>query len=132
MGIKRLRCAAMILWTLGGVAALVVVLWLTQAFVADRQLGESRLVFGWKDPRFNVFHRLFLQIRPGMSRSELEGVIQKLYPPEGKRRPPIFWQDQPTYITLFLDPETEAEPNCEGIFLRVSNGVITAKAYSMD
>lgn len=113
-------------------AVLLMFAWFAQAFSESRELGMSRLVYGWRDPRFAAFHRLFLEISPGMTRKDLDDTIWRLYPDGGQRLVPVYWVDQPSHVTLFMNPETETEPNCEGIFLQLTNGIIVSKSYSMD
>lgn len=67
-----------------------------------------------------------------MTRDEMMEAIAEIYPVEGKRKRPRFRVDEPTHIILFMDPERSSEPNCEGIFLTISNGRIVKKGYGMD
>jgi len=127
---RRLIAAAP--WVAASILLLTAAAWFTHAFSVSRDLGISRLLYGWHDPRFAAFHRLFFALKVGMSRAELEATIRRIYPQNGERKPPRFWIDEPTNILLFMDPEVHVEPNCEGISLQISNGRIVAKGYSMD
>jgi hypothetical protein len=126
------RSIKKVLWTVAGGFVLWAVIWFVRPFFTNNDVGLSRLLYGWHDSRYAAFHRLFFEIERGMSRPDLEAVIRRIYPPEGTRTPPKFWEDKPTHITLFMDSENRPGPNCEGIFLEISNGTITGKGYGMD
>ena len=111
-------------------AAALVVCWITflaRLYREDPMLFISRVAYDWHDPRFAAFHRLYARIHVGMNRNELQQVIERVYPANGRRKPPRFHVDRPTEITLFME-----NGGCEGIILGLANGRIVSKHYSAD
>ena len=101
------------------------------AYLVDKDFGLSRLLTVF-DARFTNYHRLFLAIEPGMTRAEVEQVLELHYPEGGERKMPKRIEDTEQRLSLFMDPEHLREPNCEGIWIRFEGGVVTGKDYSMD
>ena len=106
--------------------------WLAPAYLESRDLGTSRLLAGWNDARFAAFHRLYFAIEIGMTREQIEETIHRVYPEDGARSRPKVVEDTPQRLVLFLDPEGQREPNCEGIFIRLAEGEVVGKGYVMD
>ena len=106
--------------------------WLAPAYHEDADLGTSRLLAGWNDPRYAAFHRLYFAIEIGMTRDQIGECIVRIYPEDGARSRPKVGEDTPLNLVLFLNPEDRREPNCEGIFIRFADGKVLSKGYSMD
>jgi len=59
-------------------------------------------------------------------------LLDRHYPASGPRRRPKVMTDEPGRLGFFMDPERYREPNCEGIFLTLTNGRVAGKWYSAD
>ena len=87
---------------------------------------------GLIDARFRTYNAFYRDIREGMTRDEVFALVDRHYPPDGARQRPKVMSDEPAHLGFFMSPESSREPNCEGIFLRLSGGRITKKDYSPD
>jgi hypothetical protein len=86
---------------------------------------------GILDARFRAYQRFYSDISPGMSREQVIALRERHYPASGPRNSPeLFEQDGSFYF--FMDREGAREPNCEGIFLTMSNNTVIGKHYSPD
>jgi hypothetical protein len=86
----------------------------------------------WTDARFRTYKRLYADIRPGMSRGEVYALVDRYYPAGGPRLRPKVLSDTADTLHYFMNPEASREPNCEGIFLDMTNDCVAAKRYSAD
>jgi len=86
---------------------------------------------GILDSRFRAYQHFYNDISPGMSRDQIIALRDRHYPAGGPRRSPeLFEQDGRFYF--FMNSEGGREPNCEGIFLTMSNNTVIGKHYSPD
>ena len=67
-----------------------------------------------------------------MTRDEIFTLLEHRYPARGPRQRPTILADEPTTLDFFMNPESSREPDCEGIFLRLTDGRVTRKDYSPD
>ena len=100
-------------------------------------LGPSGVaLIGFKpelvDDRFRTYKQLFGDIEVGMSRSDLMTLFDQHYPSEGERLRPNIIEDSDKKLSFFMNPEDSAEPNCEGIFLRMQDNKVVRKSYARD
>jgi hypothetical protein len=86
---------------------------------------------GILDPRFRAYQRFYNAISPGMSKEQVLTLRDLHYAPDGSRKPPEFFEHEGRFY-FFMNPEGKREPNCEGIFLTISNGTVVGKSYSPD
>lgn len=86
----------------------------------------------WTDARFRTYKRLYAGIRPGMSRAEVYALVDRHYPAGGQRVRPKVLSDTESELQYFMNPEASREPNCEGIFLDMTNDCVASKQYSAD
>jgi hypothetical protein len=84
------------------------------------------------DSRYRTYRALYLDIQVGMTTGEVMALVEQHYPKTGARQRPKVMNDEPANLCFFMNPETSREPNCEGIFLAMTNGRVTAKTYSPD
>ncbi|MDF7809678.1 hypothetical protein P4E94_19725 [Pontiellaceae bacterium B12219] len=84
------------------------------------------------DGRFRTYKELYNLIQIGAPKSNVDELLLQLYPEGGKRKPPLIWENTESSLKMFMNPEKRIEPNCEGIFLRIENGIIASKHYSAD
>ncbi len=84
------------------------------------------------DARFRAYRSFYRGIEAGMSREQVFGLRDTLYPRGGDRMRPTVAEDSARQLWFFMDPEDSAEPNCEGIFLSMSGGRVREKSYSPD
>jgi phosphoglycerol transferase MdoB-like AlkP superfamily enzyme len=84
------------------------------------------------DGRYRTYRAFYSEIQVGMTKQELNNLIDKHYPSAGPRKRPTVMRDTPDAIGFFMNPEHSREPNCEGVFLTLSEGRVTAKRYSAD
>lgn len=84
------------------------------------------------DARFRTYKRLYGDIQVGMSRAEVMTLVDKHYPPEGKRLRPMVLENSEARLEFFMNPEESPEPNCEGIFLQMQDDAVVRKSYSAD
>jgi hypothetical protein len=114
----------------GGVKALMAVL--TVVFLLPA--GYVFLAFHPElvDGRFRTYEAFYRDIQIGMTREQVYSALEHHYPKGGPRQPPKILNDTPEGLGFFMNPETSAEPNCEGIFLTLQAGRVTQKVYSRD
>jgi hypothetical protein len=86
----------------------------------------------WIDGRFRTYKAFYQEIQVGMDREDVLGLVDRHYPASGPRRRPKVVTDEPGRLGFFMDPERYREPNCEGIFLTLTNGRVAGKWYSAD
>lgn len=84
------------------------------------------------DARFRTFRQFYHDIRPGMTREDVLVAMERRYPEGGPRKRPTIMVDEPEHLGFFMNPETEREPNCEGIFLGLKGGRVTTVGYGED
>ena len=84
------------------------------------------------DDRFRTYKQLFGDIEVGMSRAEVMTLVYQYYPSEGERLRPDIIEDSDKKLSFFMNPEDSAEPNCEGIFLRMQDNKVVRKSYARD
>jgi hypothetical protein len=84
------------------------------------------------DGRFRTYRAFHRSLHPGMTRAEVWKAMDRHYPGHGPRRRPKTIADTPAVLQFFMDPETRTEPNCEGIFLTLTNDRVLRVDYSAD
>ena len=84
------------------------------------------------DARYRPFKAFYADIRVGMTRDDVFGLVDRRYPSGGQRLRPIVWEDSANELTFFMNSEGEAEPNCEGVLLDFEEGKVSRKRYSAD
>jgi hypothetical protein len=84
------------------------------------------------DSRFRPYQTFYKSINIGMTRAEILSLMGQHYPTNGPRQVPKIMEDTPERLGFFMNPEGSTEPNCEGIFLDMKNGIISRKRYSSD
>ena len=84
------------------------------------------------DARFATYRAFYKDIEIGMTRSQVKNLIQQHYPDGGSRVAPILLEDTDVSLDFFMNPESNKEPNCEGIFLTMQNDQVTRIFYSAD
>ncbi|MBL6922586.1 MAG: hypothetical protein ISR39_10485 [Akkermansiaceae bacterium] len=84
------------------------------------------------DPRFQTYRSFYYEIEEGMTRQQVIETLIKHYPRDGDRDRPTIRSDNEDQLGFFMNPEDYREPNCEGIFLKMKNGVVVQKTYSND
>lgn len=84
------------------------------------------------DARFRTYKAFYRDIHEGMTRDEINSLLDQHYPKTGVRQRPTVMEDTSKRLGFFMNPETSREPNCEGIFLSIHDGHLTAKKYSED
>ncbi|MDB4759413.1 hypothetical protein OAF99_03630 [Akkermansiaceae bacterium] len=84
------------------------------------------------DPRFRTYRSFYYEIEEGMTRQQVVEILIKYYPRDGARDRPTVRSDDEDQLGFFMNPEDYREPNCEGIFLEMKDGVVVKKTYSND
>ena len=84
------------------------------------------------DPRFRTYRSFYYEIEEGMTRQQVIEILIKHYPRDGARDRPTVRSDDEDQLGFFMNPEDYREPNCEGIFLEMKDGVVVKKTYSND
>jgi hypothetical protein len=84
------------------------------------------------DGRYRTYKAFYGDIKVGMTRDQVIAAMQGRYPQNGKRQRPKIMDDEADRLGFFMNPETSREPNCEGIFLGLTNGCVVSKTYSPD
>ena len=84
------------------------------------------------DPRFRTYRSFYCEIEEGMTRQQVIEILIKHYPRDGARDRPTVRSDDEDQLGFFMNPEDYREPNCEGIFLEMKDGVVVKKTYSND
>lgn len=84
------------------------------------------------DGRIRTYKAFYSDIQVGMTRQEVLDTMDRCYPPDGSRRRPTVMENQPGRLGFFMNPEGSGEPNCEGIFLDLSEDRVAKKVYSSD
>lgn len=84
------------------------------------------------DSRVRTYKTFYKQIEIGMTRQDVLATMSRCYPGNGLRARPTLMEDAAERIGFFMNPEDSAEPNCEGIFLRLKDEKIIEKTYSPD
>ena len=84
------------------------------------------------DPRFRTYRSFYYEIEEGMTRQQVIEILIKLYPRDGVRDRPTVRSDDEDQLGFFMNPEDYREPNCEGIFLEMKDGVVVKKTYLND
>ncbi len=84
------------------------------------------------DSRFRTYRAFYKDIQVGMTREQVLAAMARRYPKDGPRMPPKIMDDNEHRLGFFMNPEKSVEPNCEGIFLGLRDGRVTAKTYSAD
>jgi hypothetical protein len=84
------------------------------------------------DARFRAYRSFYRDIESGMTRQQVMELVHRHYPTGGPRRTPNIVTDSPTNLGFFMNPEGSREPNCEGIFLTLTDGRVTNVSYSAD
>jgi hypothetical protein len=83
------------------------------------------------DPRIRTYKAFYRDIQQGMTRADIEALLSRHYPQGGPRLRPRM-DETPGRVGFLMNPETSAEPDCEGIFLTIHNGSIVEKRYLAD
>ena len=86
----------------------------------------------WIDARHRAYRTFFDGIEVGMSREQVLASLDIHYPADGPRQRPKIMKDSREELGFFMNPEDSHEPNCEGIFLDLSEGKVERKRYSRD
>lgn len=84
------------------------------------------------DPRFRTYRSFYYEIEEGMTRQQVIEILIKHYPRDGARDRLTVRSDDEDQLGFFMNPEDYREPNCEGIFLEMKDGVVVKKTYSND
>ncbi len=84
------------------------------------------------EARFAAYHRFYRGIKTGMTTTDVLSLMERHYPAGGPRARPTIMENTTQRLGFFMNPEHVREPNCEGIFLSVQNGVVISKGYSAD
>src|SRR5947208_16535392 len=84
------------------------------------------------DGRFRTYKAFYGDIKVGMTHDQVIAAMEARYPKNGKRQRPKIMSDTAEQLGFFMNPETSREPNCEGIFLTLTNGCVVSKTYSPD
>ncbi len=86
------------------------------------------------DARARTYRDLYESIHVGMTRAQVLAHVQAVYgrSENSKRLPPKVMQDTPQILGFFMDAEGHEQPNCEGIFLSMKDGIVASKYYSVD
>ena len=84
------------------------------------------------DDRFHTYKAFYQDIHAGMTRDEVNSLLERHYPIPGARQRPKVMEDTSERLGFFMNPESSREPNCEGIFLSIREGHVIAKEYSKD
>ncbi|MEO5914216.1 MAG: hypothetical protein ABIS50_08290 [Luteolibacter sp.] len=84
------------------------------------------------DARFRTFQIFYWNIRVGMSREEVLAEMRNWYPPDQSNKPPTIADDSATKLEFFMTPESTAEPDHEGIVLKMQDGRVMGKEYAPD
>ncbi|MFM1769991.1 MAG: hypothetical protein RJA22_2520 [Verrucomicrobiota bacterium] len=86
----------------------------------------------WIDGRLRTYRAFYANIEVGMDRAAVFRLLERQYPAAGPRARPKLVVDEPGRLGFFMNPERSPEPNCEGIFLTLTNGRVARKEYSAD
>ncbi len=84
------------------------------------------------DARFRTYRAFYQDVEVGMSKADVQKLLAEYYPTNGARGYPQTVYDDATQLGYFMNPEHSREPNCEGIFLSLSNSIVVSKSYSAD
>ena len=84
------------------------------------------------DGRFRTYKAFYQDIQVDMTRDEVFAALDRHYPKSGPRQRSKTLDDTAQALNFFMNPETSREPNCEGIFLTLTNGHVVKKEYSRD
>jgi hypothetical protein len=84
------------------------------------------------DSRIRAYWAFYDSIEVGMTREQVLNALDNCYPDVGNRQRPRIVTESDDRLGFFMNPEQDREPNCEGIFLDLSEGVVTRKSYSRD
>jgi len=84
------------------------------------------------DSRYRTYRAFYRDIQLGMTRDEVIALIDRHYPLTGARQRPKVLNDDSSSLGFFMNPEKSREPNCEGVFLTMTNGRVAIKMYSPD
>lgn len=84
------------------------------------------------DPQYRAYKRLYWDIDNGMTRAEVLKAVARRYPPGSRRTAPQLVQDDPVSMMFFMGVEGSQGPNCEGIFVKMEDGLVVSKHYSPD
>ena len=138
--IKLMAVIGVVLAVVGGIAACKVrsralssiLLVLTVVFLIPAVFVVLALNPEIIDARFRTYKAFYREIDVGMTRQQVNALLDKHYPPAGPRQRPKVMDDTEKSLGFFMHPETSREPNCEGIFLKLENNRVTRKEYSPD
>lgn len=86
---------------------------------------------GMFEPRFRAYQQFYNAISPGMSKEQVIALRDLHYPPNGPHKSPELIEHEGRFY-FFMNSEGEREPNCEGIFLTMTNNTVIGKHYSPD
>jgi hypothetical protein len=86
----------------------------------------------WINARQRAYKSFYDDIQVGMSREQIVKNMERHYPEAGPRHRPRITTDTPTNIHFLMTPESSGDPNAEGISVKLSDGHVTRKFYSMD
>jgi hypothetical protein len=84
------------------------------------------------DARFRAYRSFYRDIETGMTRQQVMELVHRHYPTGGPRGTPNIVEDSQTSLGFFMNPEDSREPNCEGIFLTLTDDRVTKVSYSAD
>lgn len=84
------------------------------------------------DARLRTFKAFYHDIHEGMTRDEINSLLVRHYPKQGARHVPRILEDTSGRLGFLMNPEISSGPDCEGIFLTVNDGRVTAKKYVED
>lgn len=84
------------------------------------------------DARYRAYRAFYRDVEVGMSKTDVQKLLAEHYPTNGARGYPQTVYDDATQLGYFMNPEHSREPNCEGIFLSLSNSIVVSKKYSAD
>jgi hypothetical protein len=84
------------------------------------------------DARIRAYKTFYSEVRVGMTRDELLALLERDYPEGGPRQLPKVVEDTATKLSFCMSPETERDPNCEGIYITFVDGRVYRKEYVRD
>lgn len=85
-----------------------------------------------RDPRYKTYRAFYGDIQPGMSRAELDGLLDRHYPPRGARTRPSLGPESSGYVYLFMDPEGSKKRDIMGVLVKMQDGKVLDKEYVAD
>lgn len=88
---------------------------------------------GLLDARFRPWLGLYGDLKPGMTRSEIDAAIAHHYPvPDSTIPRPRLAVETADSLVFLMSPGPSGSPDCEGIVLSLRDGRLLEKTYSPD